>query len=1166
MSDVVSPFSPIEQIVRESVPQMCEVITDLGYGGGDVAMTHSLNSYIDRLEQVAVAANDEGWAGLATLCVASVGKIQERSTIHRPLSRMEREQLLTLASWIGDYVAHKGGHESSAALVAALCDLSWSKVLPDDDRDELIALLELISASGEEPAHQDNRPVETGEIQPLVIPVDLPLKEEEKFVDVLPQDEIDNEIAKTPDPIPEDQTASFSDLITTPNLVNPVQVSPELLGVLIDALVSEKDELGILVKTARDDLSGNTRAQALEQYGQHLLPLINGAEALGLAGLQEIFAFLQLNLMLLSTKIVEQPLASNVESCFLLWPERVLDYLESINDPMAATALVVFLQKNDWPQPLAEDDADLLINTLLAPQLTGETVSLQTRAATATPEDVTLQVPPDINPELLDSLLSELPQHTAEFAEAVHKIASGEGSLDDLTDAQRAAHTLKGAGNTVGIRGIASLTHHVEDILIAYGKQAQLPGKVLADILVRTSDCLEAMSESLAGIGEPPRDAQLLLQNILDWANRIDREGISEEDEPVEAEQRVEVKQELSAASVQQNTPQEGPEEAVASLRVPTTVVDTLMRLEGEGVILSGQIQDKLNRARGEMSSSHQQGDQLFELVTQLEHLVDIRGISLQMQHQMASSNFDALEFDQYNELHSLTRRLVEAATDLRQMGRDADMALAAINEMLVDQSKLQLATQDAIMQTRMVPVSTVVPRLQRAVRQTCRMLDKQAELVISGESTPLDTEVLNKLVTPLMHMLRNALDHGIEAADVRVQRGKSPVGKLALSFSREGNAIVIRLHDDGGGIDSQKIKQVAIEKGIISPDSQIVENELKRLIFRPGFSTQSETTQISGRGIGMDVVYSVVSAMKGAIDIETEIGQGTAFNIHIPVSLLSTHALLVHIGRHVMALSSHGIEQIVYTESGQIREEGDKLMYRLGEEWLPAVYMETLVNVPADRRHTKRHLRPGLVVQTGIGARTVVLVQEIVGANNVIVKALGVYVPKIPGVIGATILGDGDVSCVLDLPDLLRTYATGMWQIAPVDVADSAVQLPVILVVDDSLSVRRSMEQFLHDMGYEVRTARDGLEAAGLVEARAPHLMLVDLEMPRMNGLDLTSFVRNREASRHVPVIMITSRSTDKHRQLALQAGVNVYLTKPYTESELLEHIQSLIVEQSHG
>ncbi len=935
----------------------------------------------------------------------------------------------------------------------------------------------------------------------------------------------------------------------------------ELLDILcaeIVQIVEDTDEV-MAVATAANSAS-TVRSEALSGYAEHLERLGDASGSIGLTGLQQVCASLQNNLNHLAAQ--DHPLTADQREAVQIWPDLALNYLRALNDRPTCAALAHHLRDTRWPQPLAIADVDLLIERLAAARLVTEEAETETRPHQATVQDVSIQLPDDVNPELLDGLLQELPHQAAEFSASIQRLAAGDGTLKDVDVARRIAHTLKGAGNTVGVRGIATLTHQVEDILQTLAAHEALPTRPLAESLLNAADCLETMSEALLGMSAPPPQAQAVLQEVLDWANRIDQIGIpAGEETPPPAHAHPESTAPADTAAMTPPTPATVAE---AALRIPAHLVDDLLRLVGENIILTGQIQERVRKTIAQTRAVMGQNRLFQQLTSELEQLVDIRNVSSPLSRSIQRGDFDPLELEQYNELNTATHRLVEAATDNRELDRAIADSLVALDTLLVDQSRLHRESQEAVLRTRMVPIQTIAPRLQRSVRQTCRLVDKEVELTVHGANTLMDSNVLNGIVDPLMHILRNAVDHGIEPPAQRQRLGKPPVGRIELSVLREGNAIVIRCQDDGAGLDLTAIRQTAMERGLLSADKSLEEDELARLILLPGFSTRGATTQTSGRGIGMDMVYSRLLDMKGSLRIQTRSGQGCLMELRLPVTLISTHALLVRIHDRLYALSDRGIEQILYSGIGTIQKLGKATTYHLGNDIYDLTTLETLLNLPPDRRTHARAAPPVLLVREETGAIRAVLVSEAVDSRDLVVKPLGQYVPKLNGVVGATILGDGSVAPVLDLPELLRAppvlQQTLTFTQQPAPAVPAAVRRQVALAVDDSLSARRSLAQFVQDAGFEVRTARDGLEAIEIINGKRPDIVLADLEMPRMNGLELTAHLRANQPTRDLPVIMITSRSTDKHRREAEAMGVNVYLTKPFAEDELLGYIKKLL------
>jgi chemotaxis protein histidine kinase CheA len=594
-------------------------------------------------------------------------------------------------------------------------------------------------------------------------------------------------------------------------------------------------------------------------------------------------------------------------------------------------------------------------------------------------------------------------------------------------------------------------------------------------------------------------------------------------------------------------------------VRVPAGQIETLFRVSGESIILNSQAQETARRMRDQLKAMQLQFALLHQLGAELEQLIDLKDLTGRS-IAAVGIGFDALEMDQYNELQTASRRIAEAAIDAKEISQDVNKELEKMNELLDDQQSLVISVQEVVMQTRLVSIATIAPRLQRSIRQTCRMTGKQSDLILIGENILIDGDTLNSMVDPLMHILRNAVDHGIESTDERLAQGKPGSGRITFEFGREGNNILVCCGDDGRGLDYGAIRAAAEKRGIVQPGQEVSEDELKRFILRPNFSSRTVSTQTSGRGVGMDVVRAKIINMGGTLTLDSVQGQGLTIELRVPLPLSLTYALLTYVGRYRVAIANKGISQIIYSEEGEVVIEGDKEILLMDGNTYPAVRLIDLLHV-SDHRKTPRPYSAILLIQDEDKA-TAVLIDAIYDSLDVVIKGLGHYIGKIPGYIGATILGDGTVTPVLDIPELLRAPARAMTGIyaEPLDMAATAAILPTVLVVDDSLSQRRALEQLLTDAGFHVRTSRDGIEAAETLVHFRPDVVLTDLEMPRMNGIELASHIRTQAKIRDLPVIMITSRTTQNHRQMAEEAGVDAYFTKPVRDEELLLKMQTLM------
>jgi len=962
-------------------------------------------------------------------------------------------------------------------------------------------------------------------------------------------------------------------VLTTTVVANEDNEASEPLSEMAQELVELLDtEAGLLnyrfLAIAFDEPVAD-RTEHLQQASEELERMINASIMVGFTGLAEVCQHVNANIALYLQDVDSFTLESR--DLLIDWVSQVKAYLLAFSNKGAGKQLLTQLSQPNWLLPLTFEASAALLPQMQVKNLNDESAEEDKHEIFVTDDNISLALPDDVNKELLDLLLQELPTYTQQFSEAIQRLQSGDGSSKDIDVAQRIAHTIKGSANTVGIKGIAVLTHQMEDILMACAKAHKQPNSTLMDTLINASDCLEAMCESLLGLGEPPQDAREVLQDVLDWANQIAKQGIQDTDaQPVPIKQpapaNMAVDQNLNSESTPKETATEKTESAqVAMVRVPSDQIENLFKLSGESIILNGQIYERQRRLKNQLQTMEAQFALLQQLGTELEQLIDLKDLSGRSLVN-TGKDFDALEMDQYNELHTASRRMVEASIDAREISVDMKKELETMNEVLEYQQRLVINTQEAVMQTRFVPVSSIALRLQRGLRQTCRLTGKQGELTLIGEHLLIDGDTLSALVEPLMHLLRNAVDHGLETEEERIALGKPRVGQIIIEFDREGNSILVRCRDDGRGLDFGAIRHTAEQRGDIKADDTITEDELKRLVLRPNFSTRTKSTQTSGRGVGMDVVNYQVSSLGGSLLLNSVQGQGLTVELRMPLPLSRSHALLANAGPYKVAISSKGLTQILYSAAGDIKTISNEQVLVIGGDIYPVVKLENLLHIH-DRRKGDRPPHGAILLVQHENKITAVLVDSITDSREVVIKSLGYYMRKIHGFVGATILGDGSVTPVLDIPELLRApvYTRESTYNPTTDTVEPSTSLQRILVVDDSLSQRRALEQILTDAGFHVHTARDGIEAVEwLAHSKpAPAVVVTDLEMPRMNGLELASHIRTQANIKTLPIIMITSRSTQKHRQMAEEVGIDFYLVKPVQDDNLLTKIQSLIDKQ---
>ncbi len=936
-------------------------------------------------------------------------------------------------------------------------------------------------------------------------------------------------------------------------------INQELVEMLLSEMFSISDELDDIIPSV--ELSVESNKESISRYSLRMERFGNACQAAELTGLYQACSILIENLTHLINS--SEPVINAYPELFKNWIMAITEYLTNLGGQKSSVGLSEVLKSEHWAEPISDELATTLIDLLIRPYSSSKQTDVIDRQTEASIDDVTIEITDDINKDLLDGLLQELPDQTSGLSECIQNLCSNKPDITVLDKAQRIAHTIKGAANTVGIRGLAILTHQLEDILQVLSQNEVLPSSDLADTLMSATDCLEDMTEALMENRSSPSYAQTVLQNVLDWANLLDKEGIdvlnSEHD--ITNAYRSLHGASVSIAKADEQIESDKSSQPVSTITIPTQTIDNLLRLMGESMILNLQLNEKITHSSEQTSSLKEHNNSIRDLTNELERHIEMSGTSFSQKKVVNQSEvFDPLELEEYNELHTTSNRIVESASDAHEINSDIENELSLFNELLFSQSNIQQEIYDLIMRTRMVPITAIIPRLERSIRQTCRSSKKQARLVTLGQDTLIDSNILNKIIDPLMHMIRNSIDHGIESPEQRATKNKDATGTIKLIFTRQGTQIIINFEDDGAGLNNERILEVAKQKGIVSDDESLSNDKLQRLILQPGFTTSKNTTLTSGRGIGMDVVYAQVLSLNGRLQINSTIDKGVKFELILPLSLMTSHAVFIHHDKQLIAISNYNIIRILHPTDGELINHEGQQKIKLDDEILSFDTIEYLLNTSSDNTIEANHQRPALLVSYE-NSNHVVFIENIIDSRNIVIKSMGAYLKRIRGIVGATIVGDGSVVPVIDLSDLIRTSQNSKTH-SIISLAHTNIikLLPTVMIIDDSISTRRALSQVMKDAGYDIATAKDGIEAIGLIEKKIPSIILVDFEMPRMNGIELTSHVRGMNDLKDIPIIMITSRTTDKHKELAFNAGVNKYMIKPFSEDALLDDVAELI------
>lgn len=787
----------------------------------------------------------------------------------------------------------------------------------------------------------------------------------------------------------------------------------------------------------------------------------------------------------------------------------------------------------------------------------------------------------DIHPELLSVYLQETPEQIAEAAQLIYKITENKASKEDHQHAARMVHTIKGASGVVGITALAEFTHKLEDILeysVGHSISAEL-----SSLLNESADCLEDLFETIINKKTPPLEFSPLLSQLTQQATALQN---SHGDDTLDALESEELKmpelpdfikaQDSNKPTTSSSNPledktseatettQENTQSTAATethIRVPIKVIDQLLNLAGELITTTTQISDKIENSLLTNKQTKEQDHRVYKIIDELGATISKQEKNQsQRLNTLQNSNFDSLEMDTYNELHSITGLLAESILDGEEIDRQLAQQLTELSDYTRSLGRLNKELSDLILHSRMVSINTLIPKLERIIRQTCRKTGKKAELAITGNDINVDTDILNKLSDPLLHLLRNSIDHGIETPQERKAKNKYETGRIHLTFSREDKYICMELKDDGAGIDTNTVYQRALKMGMINPEAEYTKKEILQLILQAGFTTQNKVTDISGRGVGMDVVNNAVKSLKGTLEISSEKDQGTCFTIKAPLTLVTSATLIVEVSKHQVAIPADSIEQLFYLSSSMVIEKDGAQYIQHDNQELPIISLASLLGWPV--KQPDFSITNTLLIIKGKKEIHAVYIDKIVQSREIVIKSLAPWINADKGLIGACHLPDGGVAPVINLSLLLSngeksTETVEKFQLTTTEPDNSIDKTPLVLIVDDSLSNRKALSLIIDQTEYDVATAVDGLDALKIMNENEIDIVFTDLEMPRMNGLELTQAIRAWDTQKHTPIVMITSRTTNKHKQLAQKAGVNQYLTKPVITETLLESLE---------
>ena len=598
--------------------------------------------------------------------------------------------------------------------------------------------------------------------------------------------------------------------------------------------------------------------------------------------------------------------------------------------------------------------------------------------------------------------------------------------------------------------------------------------------------------------------------------------------------------------------------------RVDAELLDSLLNNAGEVSIHRSRLEQQLTSVDSNLAELARVVQRLRDQLRNLEIETEAQ-ILHRYEDDRRRDGFDPLEMDRYSTLQQYSRALAESASDVASLQGLLETQTREAQNLLIQQARIVTDLQNGLMRTRMVPFQRHVPRLTRTVRQVALETGRRVELSVSGATGELDRQVLERMMPPFEHMLRNAVVHGIESPARRVAAGKSETGRIEVTLRREGSEVVIVVQDDGAGLNLKAIRDKAVGLGLITPRQVLSDADAMQLILEPGFSTATSVTQSAGRGVGMDVVTNEVKRLGGALQMDSTPGQGTRFTIRLPFTLAVSQALIVRAGPELYALPLPTVESVVRLSRAEVQRylHDDAPTFEYGGQRYRFQHIGAFVGGLPSQLPEADVPVPVILVRAG-DSSTALVMDELVGSREIVVKNVGPQIAGIRGIAGATILGDGRIVIILDMGTLVR----GDWRsrVLPESNAERADRRTFALVVDDSITVRRVTQRLLERNGMRVMTAKDGIDALAILEDHLPDVILLDIEMPRMDGYEGAAFVRGDARLKDVPIVMITSRVGEKHRARAIELGVNDYLGKPYQENQLLDAIEPLVQSSREG
>ena len=810
----------------------------------------------------------------------------------------------------------------------------------------------------------------------------------------------------------------------------------------------------------------------------------------------------------------------------------------------------------------------------------------------------------EVPDEILEFFQPEAEEHLQVVSDCLISL-EGNNNPEEINKLFRAIHTIKGSASQVGLKRLGGIAHRVEDLIGRLRDGEMEPSPAVVDLCLESVDVLKkTLHKQWTDDAEMRTGVDSLLGRIAEFAPLEPEERatpIAPTDAPVQQGIQAPATASQVAAAAKKTAKQiAAGASAAKSVRIALSRLDRMMNTVGELVINRTRMVGRVAELEKLVETLSFSKERLQGKVAEFQEKYEFNRISNSRNTQgpwnpeptpkmLTSaaagdtsfwSEFSELEMDRYDDFNILSRSMAEISADVNEVLSQLQGFIGRVEGDIDEFTKLAHHLQDEITAARMVPIGTLYSRLSRAVRDAAKSTNKLVDLDLTGSETELDNNIIQQISDPLVHLVRNSVAHGIEHSNDRTTAGKSAAGKIMLRAYHRGNHIYIEVEDDGKGIDYERVKQSAIERGLVSPETadRLTERDLREMLFHPGFSTAPVKTELAGRGVGLDVVRANLNALNGEIEIQSTRGQGTKFTLKVPLTLIISPALFVRCGTTNFALPLAVVEEIRRLRADEIEDVGGKLLTKVRDVVTEVVRLDTYLGLPP-LEPINGYFR--MVVANAGNRQIGLVVEDVIGKDEIVIKNLGEYLRRVKLFPGTTIAPDGSLILLIDLNRMVATepserrpiqasasaariFAPGSAAVArgtiPSEAIDRVEQERVIVVADDSISVRKFVGRMLEKNGYRVKLAADGLEAAELVAQHGCHLVITDLEMPRMTGYELMVQLRQSPTTRRIPVMVVTSRAGAKHRDRAMKEGASAFLTKPVQEEQLIAAVEQLM------